>query len=76
MTTDLKRQKPAPFCQLQEPGTQQTYEIFLDAMTSMQGKDIDGLSNELDFFEKTGLVGVRMSRLLARLNPEAMDAVA
>ncbi len=66
----------APECQLLRRGTEGTYSLLLDAAHELSAKSLAGFEEEIDFFSKTGLIGVQMSKMLALIEAKQSDMAA
>ena len=64
-TSTFDNRLPAPNCQLNEIGTPSSNGILKNAVTRLPNSELKALEEELRFYDSTGLVGVRMSRVLA-----------
>ena len=65
-----------PVCQLTKPGTARSLEALTAATGVLSDDDLQSLEDEIAFFDQTGLVGVRMSKLLVLLLEDAEKDVA
>jgi len=70
MCTNYKLQKSAPERQISRPGTKSSYDMLLQATHNLSENDLVDFEDELNFYTKTGLVGLRMSKLLLLLQLE------
>lgn len=68
MRPNFEVRQSAPACQLNEIGTEMSYEILLKAARSMSQKQLNSLEGDLRFYSETGLIGVQMSGLLVKLH--------
>ena len=65
-----KRQS-MPELQLQEAGTESSYDILFRASQTLTDAELSLLEEDLSFYLRTGLVGIHMSRLLVLLQLDA-----
>ncbi len=68
MTTHPEQKLSAPACQLCQVGTAGTKNILMRAVKVLEDKDLSFLEDELGFYAQTGLIGIRMSELLGKLD--------
>lgn len=61
--------RSAPECQLSKLGTDETFSTLLRAARELSEKDLKALEEDIDFYSQTGLIGVRMSWMLAQIGP-------
>lgn len=66
----------APECQLSKLGTPGTYAVLLSAAQSLSEKDLNTLEEDIDFYMKTGLIGVRMSWMLTLIQTRQVSIAA
>lgn len=67
---------PLPKLQLAEAGTGRSYAILLRAAVSLSDAKLNALEDELNFYERTRLVGIHMSKLLKLLQLDASAKAA
>ena len=60
-----------PEIQLQEAGSESSYEALLMASRELSDNELDLLEEDLSYYTHTRLVGVNMSKLLALLQLDA-----
>jgi hypothetical protein len=66
----------APECQLSKAGSERSNNILKRAVQVLETNDLSMLEDELSFYAQTGLIGVRMSRLLGMLKTRILSRVA
>ncbi len=66
----------APECQLSKLGSPETYSIILSAAQSLSETDLQVLEDDIVFYMKTGLIGVRMSWLLTLIQTKQINLAA
>lgn len=77
MKTRRKRTtKSLPELRLCEIGTNLSYDILFGASQLLLDAELKSLEEELSFYTRTGLIGVRMSKILARLQIETSAKAA
>ncbi len=62
--------------QLEEAGTQFTRVLLESSVETFSDEELLGLEDELEFCTQTGLIGLRMSQLLATLRQDVLAEVA
>ncbi len=62
--------------QLEEAGTQFTRVLLEISVGTFSDEELLGLEEELEFCAQTGLIGLRMSQLLATLRVDALAEAA
>ena len=72
----LEKPQSMPELQLQETGTEVTYDTLLNASRNLSENERELLEDDLSFYADTGLVGIQMSKLLALLQLDASEIVA
>jgi hypothetical protein len=55
---------------LSRTGSAHSYETLLRAAQGLSDDELKALEDDLQYYAKTGLIGIYMSRLLAMLQPE------
>ncbi len=68
--------KSLPDLQLCAAGTTGTYDILSQASRALPDTELNALEEELSFYERTGLVGIHMSKLLLLLRMETLATAA
>ncbi len=48
-------------------GSERSFEVLRASTSDLTDKELSLLEAEIDFFDRTGLIGVKMSRLLVDL---------
>lgn len=76
MRQNVASRPSAPECQLSKIGTPESYARLLLATRAMSEKHLQELEEDISFYEKTGLIGVRMSWMLTLVDRERQDKVA
>ncbi len=61
----------APICQLNKIGTDLSQGVLSKAIRFLSNSDLIALEEDLSVYDQTGLVGVRMSKILALLGRES-----
>lgn len=70
MNQNVAFRPSAPHCQLSKTGTPETYSRFLMAARALSEKHLEELEEDISFYEKTGMAGVRMSWMLTLIGTE------
>ena len=68
--------KSLPDLQLCAAGTKGSYDILSQASRALPDAELKALEEELSFYERTGLVGIHMSKLLLLLRLGALATAA
>ncbi len=76
MNCNSKPRRSAPECLLSRLGTARSYETLLKAAQGMSKEELLALEDDLSYYAQTGLIGIYMSRLLAKLQPETRPVAA
>lgn len=76
MMTDQKTCLSAPECQLTKYGSPQSYELLLNSAKGLSDEALGALEDDLQYYSKTGLIGVNMSRMLAMLQTKGPGLAA
>jgi len=64
MSITFHRRQSAPSQLLNQDGTANSYCIQKLAVQKLSGEELLALEDDLEFFDRTGLVGIYMSRIL------------
>jgi len=73
MTKTFSTTKSMPQMQLSMMGDTRSSGVFSDAIAEMSDKDLIALEEDLDIYARTSLVGIQMSKLLAKLRVATAD---
>lgn len=71
MTKNPAKPQSMPEIQLQKAGTKRSYRVLLEASRGLSDEELDLFEEDLSYYTRTGLVGVYMSKFLARLQLDA-----
>ncbi len=73
---DNRKPRSLPEIQISRFGTKGTYDAILSVATNLSYRDLLVFEDEIEFYERTGLVGLQMSMLLVRLEVSANASAA
>ena len=57
-------------------GTPDSYRLLLRSTKALSNRELAALEDDLEYYAKTGLIGVTMSQLLVQLQPEQPSKAA
>ncbi len=72
-TSFSAKRQPMPELQLQEAGTESSYDTLFKASQTLTDAELSLLEEDLSYYLRTGLVGIHMSRLLVLLQLDALE---